>query len=57
MSSSTLNITEQVPSVPHKPPIRMTRAQFRALSDYHQAIALVYLRRGTGEVELVEDAE
>jgi len=37
-------------------PIRISRAQFNALSPYHQAVAIVYLRRGTGEVVLVEDA-
>jgi hypothetical protein len=55
LSSSTLNITEQVRSPPLQTPIRITRAQFRALSPFHQAVAIVFLRRGTGEVELIED--
>jgi hypothetical protein len=57
LSASALNITEQVRSPPLKTPIRITRAQFRALSPFGQAAAIVFLRRGTGEVELVEDAE
>lgn len=35
-------------------PIKITRAQFRALSEFHQAVALVFLKRGTGEVVLVD---
>lgn len=57
MISSPLNTCEQAISAPNKPPIRITRTQFRALSPFHQAVAIVFLRRGTGEVELVEDAE
>ena len=57
MSASALNITEQVRSPPLKTPIRITRAQFRALSPFGQAVAIVFLRRGTGEVILVDDDE
>ena len=35
-------------------PIKIRRAQFRALSPFAQAVAIVFLRRGTGEVVLVD---
>lgn len=57
MTAEVFNGSGPAASTPILTPIRITRAQFRALSEYHQAVALVYLRRGTGEVELVEDAE
>jgi len=57
LSITSLNASEQVRPTSHKSPIRITREQFRALPEYCQAIALVYLRRGTGEVELIDDEE
>jgi len=55
LTPTSLNASERIRSPPLQTPIRITRAQFRALSPFHQAVAIVFLRRGTGEVELIED--
>ena len=55
MTPTSLNASERIRSPPLQTPIRITRAQFGALSPFAQAVAIVFLRRGTGEVELIED--
>ena len=56
MSALVDNHAGPAASAPQKLSVRLTRAQLRALSPFHRAVALVYIERGTGEVELIEDA-
>lgn len=55
MTSVTYNGSDLAASATSKLSVRLTRAQLRALSPFHRAVALVYIERGTGEVELIED--
>jgi len=55
LTSVTYNGSDLAASATSKLSVRLTRAQLRALSPFHRAVALVYIERGTGEVELVED--
>ena len=57
MSAETYNSSAQAAPTPPKLLVRLTRAQLRALSPFHRAVALVYVERGTGEVVIVEDDE
>lgn len=56
MTAVVYNGSDPAASALPKLSVRLTRAQLRALSPFHRAVALVYIKRGTGEVELIEDA-